>query len=94
MNSRKRQLFGLVLLLAVSTFAALYQWLGPGFVTHDPPPHLLTSAPGGVKLVEYTGLRGAVFPTVILGAVGFLLLIVPRRANAGKPSTAGNRDRA
>jgi len=79
MKKFNRQLVGLLLVVAVILFASVYQWFGPGLITTDHPATPTDLAAQGITLTERTVYHFAVFPLAILGVVGFVLAMIPKK---------------
>jgi hypothetical protein len=79
MKRLDRQLIGILLVLGVVCFAAAYQWLGPGLVVTEHPPTPPEAAAQGIKVMERTTYHFALIPLGILGVLGLILGMSPKR---------------
>ena len=79
MKKLDRQVLGILLVVAVILFAAVYQWIGPGLVTNDQPTTPPEMAAQGITIGTRTVYHFALFPLVILGIAGFVLAMIPKR---------------
>jgi hypothetical protein len=81
---KHRQLIGIFLVLSMIAFGAAYQWLGPGLIVTDYPVTPPQAAAQGITIAERTSYHFALAPLVILGIVGVVLSMIPKRET---PST-------
>jgi hypothetical protein len=79
MKKLDRQLIGILLVIGVIVFGAAYQWLGPGLIATDYPPTPPEGAAQGITVAERTSYRFGLIPLVILGILGFVLAMIPKR---------------
>ena len=79
MKRPDRQLIGILLVVAVIVFAVFFQWLGPGFVITDHPTTPPEVAAQGIVLTERRTTHPVLIPLIILGVVGFVLSMMPKR---------------
>jgi hypothetical protein len=79
MKEPNKQLIGILLLVGVIACGAAYQWLGPGLITSDNPATPPEMAAQGITLMTRTVYHVALIPLVMMGIVGLVLAMIPKR---------------
>ena len=82
MKNLDRRLIGILLVVGVILFGAAYQWLGPGLIVTDYPATPPAAVSQGITIGKRTSYHFALIPLVVLGIVGFVLAIIPKRDEA------------
>jgi len=79
MKKPNKQLIGILLLVGVIACGAAYQWLGPGLITSDNPATPPEMAAQGITLMTRTVYHVALIPLVMMGIMGLVLAMIPKR---------------
>ena len=83
MKRLDRQLIGILLVLAVILVGVVIQLLGPGLIVTEhaplPPPTVTPQGFTDVTSIEKSSFHFALIPLVVIGIVGFVLAMTPKR---------------